>query len=457
MSAETGIPTEILCEIFHSLCRHHPVSLNLLHNPTTQDFPWAVGQVCKRWRDAFISYPPLWISLSLRRRTRTSAAYLAEMNRRTIIYLERSGQLPLTISISLCHDTYLNAPLPTMVLGTLISCSYRWNKLTLSVISQSELDFFRAKVPILSYLSIYMDTLAMRNLHPDIIEVAPRLTELKLTDPVEIRGWNFPWAQLTKLSIDSTTNSIYSGDLQAFLIQLQNLETLTLCLISDATPPNIRAVRLARLQSFETTLLHPIVFSWFTAPLLEHLDIYDVAENDQESYNREILSLVNRSSCYIRRLTLEFGEIIVMSEMLKMLVHVEELVIKHSWNYSWNYKDTIKTPRFIGRIAESGNHIYLPKLRVLKIKYCPGHTGGRIDEFLSHLLEVRGKESRLVLANCDVVPLERLVLQLGWCTFCLNRHTIPLHRRTIPYDALKAIRRSGVEIYIDDSALKRYR
>lgn len=141
MSVETGTPTEILCEIFYFLC-NEPVYLDVLFNSTAQDFPWAVGQVCRRWRDVFISYPPLWISLSLQPRRRASAAYLAEMNRRTIIYLERSGQLPLTVCISLSYD-FSDTPVPAMVLGTLVSCSTRWKNLTLTIDSQSKMDFFQ--------------------------------------------------------------------------------------------------------------------------------------------------------------------------------------------------------------------------------------------------------------------------------------------------------------------------
>jgi len=62
-------------------------------------FPWVIGQVCRRWRAAFLSHPPLWTILSLRDGD-FSPASLAEMERRTAIYLKRSGQLPLTILVT---------------------------------------------------------------------------------------------------------------------------------------------------------------------------------------------------------------------------------------------------------------------------------------------------------------------------------------------------------------------
>lgn len=142
-------------------------------------------------------------------------------------------------------------------------------------------------------------------------------------------------------------------NLQAFLIQLQNLETLALCFGKWSTPPNIRAVRLPRLRSFETTLHHPIVFSWLIAPLLEYLDLDDLdqlAVENHETYSREILSLVTRSSCYILRLTLGCGELNMMPETLKALVNVEELVIRTFKTRGW--RDVIPH-RIIKCISES--------------------------------------------------------------------------------------------------------
>ena len=123
MSPETRIPAEILSEIFHLLC-DEPMALEELKNSSCfDDFPWAVGQVCWRWRTAFLSHPPLWTSLSLRNPfLNPSAAYIAEMNRRSAIYLKRSGQLPLALTIGLSGDDVI------AIWKLLLSCSNRWRK-----------------------------------------------------------------------------------------------------------------------------------------------------------------------------------------------------------------------------------------------------------------------------------------------------------------------------------------
>lgn len=65
MTYET-LPIEILCDIFLVLCDNRAIDLQKLEITSRFDeFPWAVGQVCRHssWRGAFISYPALWVDL----------------------------------------------------------------------------------------------------------------------------------------------------------------------------------------------------------------------------------------------------------------------------------------------------------------------------------------------------------------------------------------------------------
>ena len=126
MSCET-IPTEILCQIFLSLCKK-PIAIHVLDNRSHFDvFPWAVGQVCRPWRETFLSYPSLWTSLSLKYIPDEDADLypgFAEMNRRTTLYLERSRQLPLTIVIVAIRK--FSQQFPRAAWRSLLSCSNRW-------------------------------------------------------------------------------------------------------------------------------------------------------------------------------------------------------------------------------------------------------------------------------------------------------------------------------------------
>ena len=148
MTTETRTPAEILSEIFHLLC-DEPIALEELENSSCLNvFPWAVGQACRRWRTTFLSDPHLWTSLSLHSNPLQdhSAAYLAEMNRRSAIYLKRSGQLPLTIAITPEYSILT-------IWKMLLSCLNRWRKaeIILSFSTGSVIDGFlecRGRFPI---------------------------------------------------------------------------------------------------------------------------------------------------------------------------------------------------------------------------------------------------------------------------------------------------------------------
>ena len=180
MNPEARIPAEILSEIFHLLC-DEPIALEQLENSSCfHDFPWAVGQVCGRWRTAFLSHPPLWTSFSLCNPfPDPSAAYFAEMNRRSAIYLKRSGQLPLALIIAIDTDTSI---LTTWKM--LVSCSNRWRNAgilvpsTGTIIGDALLEC-RGRFPILESLTICKPGYKYTGCH-DIFEIAPHLTELNL-------------------------------------------------------------------------------------------------------------------------------------------------------------------------------------------------------------------------------------------------------------------------------------
>jgi hypothetical protein len=124
-SDEITIPTEILNDIFHLLC-DGPIALHDLKNDSHfHEFPWAVGQVCRHWRGAFVSYTNLWTSFALKPGN-FNAAYFVEMNRRAAMYLERSREQPLTIVVfAPCSGTQ---EFPKTVWRMLLSCLKRWKR-----------------------------------------------------------------------------------------------------------------------------------------------------------------------------------------------------------------------------------------------------------------------------------------------------------------------------------------
>ena len=242
-------------------------------------------------------------------------------------------------------------------------------------------------------------------------EVAPRLTELHVVQHEYVKEiWHFPWAQLTKLKIESSSY-YYGNDLWKVLFQLENIEELHIITSIYSSPPSpdpLPIKCLPGLRLLETSFDFTPMFSWITAPLLEHLHLHrsngHSFPDDSEAYERALASLIQRSSCQIHRLAFEECTAQEIRIVLDVLASIEELSItSHS-----GHLDIIRdiTPGLDGCI-------YLPKLKVLQVA-CFTHVE-RIENdvtVFSRLLEAWGKELSLASWH-DVVPLSKFVLRLG--------------------------------------------
>ncbi|KAF8349638.1 hypothetical protein F5887DRAFT_947345 [Amanita rubescens] len=399
------LPIEILCKIFLLLC-DKPIHLQMLQNKWHLDeFPWAVGQVCRHWRGAFLSYPPLWTSLSLQSGN-FSAIAIAEINRRTATYLERSRQFPLTILVSMVNSSNINFPSDTFRL--LLTSSNRWKRADLVLRRESVLlDLIGCfnKVPILESLGISVYGFGAEKHYNDFVTIAPHLTELNISDPGETGRWmSLPWSQLTKLSIEVSFVEFFvqNSRLETILSQLQNLEELRFE-IHDAPDFTISrsqaAIRLPLLRFLEITMICPGIFSSFEVPLLEHLwldgciELEDVGEICAE----ELSSMIERSSCRIRHLTLQdFFDDDVALDIFGALDSLEELCIKD-----------LSCSLLIGFMANPDVH-HLPNLRELQVICCPGQVNRDLMMSIYLLLDERGKGSESLLG------LERVMIQLEW-------------------------------------------
>ncbi|KAF8344922.1 hypothetical protein F5887DRAFT_235734, partial [Amanita rubescens] len=408
MSSEITIPSDILCDIFHLLC-DGPIALHDLRNESHfHEFPWAVGQVCRHWRGTFLSYTHLWTSFALKPGD-FGPAYCAEMNRRTTIYLKRSGQQPLTIDASTWCDSWSEI-FPNAVWRMLLSCLKRWEKADLVLrrgAARNELLRRRGHMSSLKSLRMYIsNSTALK--HNNAFQVAPHLTELDLSHRGFAATWQFPWAQLTKLRIKTCCDEFkdYGHKLWGVLSQLDNIEELhIIATFSRVLPLSPRPIiRLPGLRVLGISLASATIISWLTAPLLTHLHIHggcyftDLYFLHCQPYKRELTSLIQRSSCHIRQLTLESCGRGEMRIIMEALASVEELSINYPLSESL---------AIIQDVTGLDGCIYLPKLRVLQVA-CSVHQD--LVTIFSSLLEARGEG--MSLASQDMVPLEKFVLRL---------------------------------------------
>ncbi len=218
---------------------------------------------------------------------------------------------------------------------------------------------------------------------------------------------------MTKLNIDLPPSLDFTDShrLRAFLLQLQNVEELrlTISYVKDGFGTlKCLPVRFARLKLLHASLLYPGVLSWFEAPLLEDVLMYCgpfSATYDPDECKEELSSLVHRSPCHIRHLTLQDCEVEVAHSLMKALTSVERLCVKDSIAHNYG-------PLLVRDIAEAGG-IYLPDLRMLQVSSCPEYFQGYASS-ISCLFEARNIQPRLAPDSSDIASLERLVVTVDW-------------------------------------------
>ncbi|KAF8880428.1 hypothetical protein BD779DRAFT_1473882 [Infundibulicybe gibba] len=114
----------------------------------------------------------------------------------------RSGALPLLVNLNfICPGSHL-------ALEALIPHSHRWERATLSIISDSNSDLARVRTRLdsLKYLSLYFGGTTGT---VDFCQVAPRLTEIELEEIHEPVTIKLPWEQLEICTLDNAEITHY--------------------------------------------------------------------------------------------------------------------------------------------------------------------------------------------------------------------------------------------------------
>ncbi|KAM6492345.1 hypothetical protein JOM56_012069 [Amanita muscaria] len=334
MAVISEVPTEILTEIFYLLCKKFIYVCELNNSCHKEDFPWAVGLVCRQWRTAFLSYPPIWASLMLSDSFSgppSSESYAKEINRRLALYLERSMGHPLRLDITLWSDH--KKAFTMMTLEMLSACSHRWQTAKLSLLRDWALDSIhpcKGKLPTLEWLEIRgaVDRKRARG----IFEVAPRLAHAYIGPWEKGSGWILPWTQLTELTLKINEKSVIkNGDIPELLPMLHNIKELRFRLNYHQLDfqggfPQFAPTPLNQLRVLDVP--HPGILSWFEAPSLCEIyftDCEDYHVDEPLDVHGQISSLIQRSSCRIRKLSFNSGRKFYVGT----LKDVEELVIDY--------------------------------------------------------------------------------------------------------------------------------
>ncbi|KAF8342463.1 hypothetical protein F5887DRAFT_1214838 [Amanita rubescens] len=411
MTTSEELPYETLCEIFE-LLYDEPIALHILQKTSQFGiFPWAAGLVCKRWRAVFLSYPHFWTSFYLRDGPSTfDDKYVAEMNRRMAMYVERSKQLPLSVVVHIHHLPTRNNASPQVqsTWRILLSLSHRWKIIELMVGVPSEsfvhdLGTCKGKIPILESLTVSTIRGSTR-LPLDAFEIAPRLAEVELNHVDRINFEVLPLSQLKSITMFLNLQN-WSGisRIYSILPALRNAEELRFTgFVSNDNLPEIVPVHLDRLRVLQIS--HPDALSWIEAPSLEHLHVEQCFYDGRDRYGEELLYFVQKSSCRIRQLTLQCCDVSTAFSIMKILTHVNKLTITNCL--------VAHSSVMIRAIAKFD---YMPNLRILEVA-CLRIGSKEVVDAIRSLLEMWNSESK-------IIPLEKIVVHLKW-TRCKGEYLI---------------------------------
>ncbi|KAJ7648264.1 hypothetical protein DFH06DRAFT_1476314 [Mycena polygramma] len=285
------VPAELICEIFLAASS----SEDAVSEP-----PWYLGHICRSWRHHALSYPPLWLSITVSPFQLVGMA-LARLGAQLV----RSANAPLDIHWRRVHDH-----LDPRLLNLLLPQSNRWRNLRFENCGLKNFDWLHSVDGCLDQLQkVEVNSLAAEIDIPDVFSAARNLREVILADHrfLHSPAIAIPWEQITHY------HGTYSPARQLEILRAA-APTLLECAIGfigddfdNEASPIVTLPNLRRLSSQYVAFL-----PYLAAPLLEQLRLILLAETIGP-----VGPFIRRSSCTLTRLALI--ECRIDSELISLL------------------------------------------------------------------------------------------------------------------------------------------
>ncbi|KAK2462802.1 hypothetical protein APHAL10511_005193 [Amanita phalloides] len=386
------MPIEVLQHIFlHTL--QGPLS-----NVQECLFPWDIGGVCKAWRYAFVTHARLWASITLDAGVVSHVPSLERLFHRFMLCLERSGNYPLNVSLYI-PPIVLEDDVPWIdsIWCAFLSCSHRWRKIIL--LGPISPILWNGDMPMLESFVLSTRYLMSRG-------GGGHYRHLPVFSPDELdaHNWSLPWSQVTTIALDIYL--VLGEKLPTLLQSLQRIAELRFMVhnFQAETPVYVSAPKcLNHLRILEVP--YPQILEIIEAPCLYELhlktsyDIYPVDDDGNELFGwyRELVDgFMQRSSCRIRRVTLEGFDAILAKPLVSAFPHLKELCFDESSDYR-----SIDILQF----NPDSDAVAFPNLRNLSLTCYPFEVESKIDS-LANILASRNR------ADSQVSRLEKLVILL---------------------------------------------
>lgn len=395
-------PNEILSEVALQ-CLDGPLESGRYTTLNTKDILWVLGQVCRSWRNAILSFPRVWSFI------RITDEDIQPSNVKYAIteLLRRSKDAPLFLEARVSDDQA-----STFIIKALVRHSSRWCEATIRLPSDQlpHLNSVKGRLPALVNLTLLVDiddddAGPRPRFDLDAFKVAPALRSVVSWHDMEELPISLPWSQLT----------LYDGWQQqegAHLRILRLLTNVERCDLADNSGELIPAddrptpILLPRLRSFKFT--HEIeLLNHLTLPALDYLEILAGADSTEPSMN-PLVSLIARSSCSITSLSYHctHSDQNFLITALRSMPTLSTLAIVDESTFD---------PDFLPHLIVQGTSedILLPNLKVLKMDWAKddldeywGMFPGLDGAAMVVLIESRRQPQSLGDRNATVASLE---------------------------------------------------
>ncbi|KAE9406141.1 hypothetical protein BT96DRAFT_876021 [Gymnopus androsaceus JB14] len=372
------LPNEILTSIFDYICEWNVLQVpsHELTSPIITYLPaLSLSSTCTRWRSVAKSSPCLWSRIKLEitsSKATTLNAFIATIN----LFLERSGQYPLSLSLVISGRPQEQSPL---VLELLMRHCHRWR--TFQYISGWRISYFLKYEPtrhfaILESLDIcssgYNDPMEL-----NIFRNASQLREIVIhgLEP-QSSHIDLPFSQFTNIDINAC------GKVDDILHRCPNIISLQLRDSYDSYDPwwsiflphiTLNAVEAITVVQDRHSLCAETLTS-FTFPTLHELRLLGNPDHElhkKEKWPQLFNAFLSRSSCRITTLVISAvmtsdADLVSVLQLLPTLVtfEISDHTIPRSSPITSNFISSLNGSAQSTPITSSHTPL-IPKLRYL--------------------------------------------------------------------------------------------
>ncbi|KAF7329015.1 F-box domain-containing protein [Mycena venus] len=295
--------------------------------PWRTEAPLLLAGICRDWRDVALTVHELWntIHLSLRPRSILKVAPLLKF------WVPRAGNLPLSMSLVYKSEGSDTAAATRTLEELLDVYAPHWSSIELKIPLPTLIGLSPPEEDLASLRKLVLDLgagwLTNRDKQlGDVFSKAPKMCELHIISGPSAK-LALPWEQLTTLRLDNASRAECLRTL-ALVPKLVNF-TVTLWAGSPGVSGSVLPP-LSRLKSLTFTLSHtrgPALLHSLTLPALHHLAL----ELQSLPEITSVTSLITRSPCFLRRLSVRMGLGWTADYFMQLFVtldSLEELEIK---------------------------------------------------------------------------------------------------------------------------------